>query len=101
MNRQAACASQDAISWLSRAIVELHEDSFEAPTSLAETIARLLAVWILTRTGRPSHRSSYEMPRTRGSGRVHNRGQRWEHMVGRNHDHIALEALDPGSPHNA
>ncbi len=37
---------QDAISWLSRAVVELHEDSSEAPTALAETLARLLAVWV-------------------------------------------------------
>lgn len=37
--------AQDAISWLARAIAELDESSAEAPTSLAETLARLLAVW--------------------------------------------------------
>jgi hypothetical protein len=48
---------QDAISWLSRALVERHEDSPEVPSSLAETIARLLAVSIFTDTARPNHRS--------------------------------------------
>jgi enoyl-CoA hydratase len=37
--------AQDAISWLARAIAALDESSAEAPTSLAETLARLLAVW--------------------------------------------------------
>jgi hypothetical protein len=37
--------AQEAISWLSRAIAELDENSEEAPTSLAETLARLLALW--------------------------------------------------------
>lgn len=36
--------AQKAISWLARAITELDEDSEEAPASLAETLARLLAV---------------------------------------------------------
>ena len=40
--------TQDAISWLSRAIAELDESSEHAPTSLAETLARLLAVWTFT-----------------------------------------------------
>ena len=40
--------TQDAISWLSRAIAELDEASEEAPTSLAETLARLLALWTFT-----------------------------------------------------
>jgi len=40
--------TQEAISWLSRAIAELDESSEEAPTSLAETLARLLAVWTFT-----------------------------------------------------
>ncbi len=40
--------TQEAISWLSRAIAELDESSAEAPTSLAETLARLLAVWTFT-----------------------------------------------------
>jgi hypothetical protein len=41
-------AAQEAISWLSRAIAELDESSEEAPTSIAETLARLLAVWTFT-----------------------------------------------------
>ena len=41
-------AAQDAISWLSRAIAELDGGSEEAPSSLAETLARLLALWIFT-----------------------------------------------------
>ena len=40
--------AQEAISWLSRAIAELDESSAEAPTSLAEALARLLAVWTFT-----------------------------------------------------
>lgn len=44
--------AQDAISWLSRTIVELHEDSPETPTALAETLARLLAVWTFTDAAR-------------------------------------------------
>ena len=37
--------TQEAISWLSRAIAELDQGSEDAPASLAETLARLLAVW--------------------------------------------------------
>lgn len=40
--------TQEAISWLSRSIAELDEHSEDAPTSLAETLARLLAVWTFT-----------------------------------------------------
>jgi hypothetical protein len=40
--------TQEAISWLSRAIAEFEQRSEEAPTSLAETLARLLAVWTFT-----------------------------------------------------
>jgi hypothetical protein len=40
--------TQEAISWLSRAIAELDDGSEEAPTSLAETLARLLATWTFT-----------------------------------------------------
>jgi hypothetical protein len=40
--------AQDAISWPARAIAELAENSEEAPTSLAETLARLLAVCTFT-----------------------------------------------------
>ncbi len=38
--------AQQAIAWLSRAVVELHEDSPDAPTTLSEALARLLAVWV-------------------------------------------------------
>jgi hypothetical protein len=40
--------TQEAISWLARAIAGLDESSEEAPTSLAETLARLLVVWTFT-----------------------------------------------------
>ena len=40
--------SQEAISWLSRAIAELDERSEEAAASLAEALARLLVVRIFT-----------------------------------------------------
>jgi hypothetical protein len=40
--------TQEAISCLSRAIAEFDEGSKDAPTSLAETLARLLAVWTFT-----------------------------------------------------
>lgn len=37
--------TQDTIAWLSRAIAELDEGPEEAASNLAETLARLLAVW--------------------------------------------------------
>jgi hypothetical protein len=40
--------TQEGIGWLSRAVAELDENSEEAPTSIAEALARLLAVWIFT-----------------------------------------------------
>lgn len=40
--------AQEAISFLARAIAEFDENSEEAPTSLAGTLARLLAVWTFT-----------------------------------------------------
>ena len=40
--------TQEAISWLSRAIAELDQSSEEVPPSVAETLARLLSVWIFT-----------------------------------------------------
>ena len=40
--------AQEAIGWLARAIAELDESSAEAPASVAETLARLLAVWTFT-----------------------------------------------------
>jgi hypothetical protein len=45
-------AAQDAISWLSRALIELGEDSEEVPSSLVEVLARLLAVWVFTAVAR-------------------------------------------------
>ena len=39
---------QEAITWLAGAIAEFDENSEEAPASLAETLARLLAVWTFT-----------------------------------------------------
>ncbi len=41
-------ATEEAISWLSRAIAELDRGSQEAAASLVETLARLLVVWIFT-----------------------------------------------------
>jgi hypothetical protein len=38
--------AQQAIAWLSRAIVELHDDSADTPTTLSEALARLLVVWV-------------------------------------------------------
>ncbi len=50
--------TQEAISWLSRAIAELDQSSEEAPTSVAETLARLLAVWIFTDVGLQDRQST-------------------------------------------
>jgi hypothetical protein len=38
--------TQEAISWLSRAIVELHDDTVEVANTLSEALARLLTVWV-------------------------------------------------------
>jgi hypothetical protein len=38
--------TQEAISWLSRAVVELDQDSAEASTTLTDTLASLLTVWV-------------------------------------------------------
>jgi hypothetical protein len=51
-------ATQETISWLSRAIAELDESSEDAPTSLAETLARLLAVWTFTDAALRNHQSA-------------------------------------------
>jgi hypothetical protein len=40
--------AQESISWLSRAIAELDQNSEHAPTYLAEMLARLIAVWTFT-----------------------------------------------------
>jgi hypothetical protein len=42
MVRQA----QDAISWLSRALIELDQDGAETANALSEAIARLLVAWV-------------------------------------------------------
>jgi hypothetical protein len=44
--------TQEAISWLSRAFVELDEDSSEPPSALAEVLARLLTLWIFAALAR-------------------------------------------------
>jgi hypothetical protein len=44
--------TQQAIAWLSRAIVELHDDSAEAPNTLSEVLARLLVLWIFLELAR-------------------------------------------------
>jgi len=44
--------SQDAISWLSRALIELDEDSAETANALSEVLARLLAVWVFAEAAR-------------------------------------------------
>ena len=49
--------AQDAISWLSRALIELDEDSAETATALSEALARLLAVWVFAETARDLERS--------------------------------------------
>jgi hypothetical protein len=50
--------AQNAISWLARAIAELDEGSEDAPASLAETLARLLAVWTFTSAAREHGKSA-------------------------------------------
>ena len=44
--------AQDAISWLSRALIELDQDSAETANALSEALARLLAVWIFNEGAR-------------------------------------------------
>jgi hypothetical protein len=48
----AVRATEDAISGLSRALVELEEDSAELASTLSEVLARLLAAWIFAETAR-------------------------------------------------
>jgi hypothetical protein len=48
---------QDAISWLSCALVELEEDTAETPNALGEALARLLAVWVFAETAHELKRS--------------------------------------------
>lgn len=42
--------AQDAISWLSRAVIELDKGSAEAANTLSEALGRLLAVWVFAQT---------------------------------------------------
>jgi hypothetical protein len=42
--------AQDAISWLSRAVIELDKGSAEAANTLSEARGRLLAVWVFAQT---------------------------------------------------
>jgi hypothetical protein len=42
--------AQDAISWLSRALIELDKESAEAANTLSEALGRLLAVWVFAQT---------------------------------------------------
>ena len=49
--------AQTAISWLSRVLVELDQDSPETPTALTETLACLLTVWVFTDLARERHRA--------------------------------------------
>lgn len=44
--------THSAISWLSRAVAELDRGSAESATSLAETLARLLATWMFASAAR-------------------------------------------------
>ncbi|HZO77629.1 MAG TPA: hypothetical protein VFB39_06260 [Solirubrobacteraceae bacterium] len=50
--------TQDAISWLSRSVIELDQESSEVPSSLRETLGRLLAVWVFAQTARELANSS-------------------------------------------
>ena len=44
--------AQDAISWLSRALVELDQDSAETANALSEALERLLAISVFANTAR-------------------------------------------------
>jgi len=44
--------AQEAISWLSRAVLELDEDSPEAPSTLSDALARLLSLWVFASAAR-------------------------------------------------
>jgi hypothetical protein len=49
--------TQEAISWLSRALVELDADSTEVPSALCEVLARLLLVWVFVELASDGSRS--------------------------------------------
>lgn len=40
--------TQEAIGWLSRAVVELYEGSADAPNTLSEALGRLLTIWMFS-----------------------------------------------------
>jgi hypothetical protein len=44
--------ARDAISWLSRALIELDQDSREVPNTVGEALARLLTLWVFAETAR-------------------------------------------------
>jgi hypothetical protein len=44
--------AQQVISWLSRALVELDQDSTEIPSALAELLARYLVTWVFAALAR-------------------------------------------------
>ena len=48
--------AQDAISWLSRTLIELDQDSAETANALSEALARLLAVFVFAETARDLER---------------------------------------------
>ncbi|MGN6171056.1 MAG: hypothetical protein ACTHQQ_23225 [Solirubrobacteraceae bacterium] len=50
--------AQDAISWLSRAVIELDKESADAASTLSETLGRLLAAWVFADTARDLANSS-------------------------------------------
>jgi hypothetical protein len=56
-------AAQEAISWLARAITELEESSEQATATLAEILARLLAIAMFASLG-----GSKPRPRDASSG---------------------------------
>ena len=49
--------AQDTISWLSRALIELDQDSAETASALSEALSRLLAVWVFAETAHALERS--------------------------------------------
>jgi hypothetical protein len=49
--------SQEAVSWLSQALVDLDRDSPEAAATMAETLARLLIVWVFAEQAAKSPRA--------------------------------------------
>lgn len=50
--------SQEAISYLARALVELDAESSESATTLTDVLARLLAVWVFSVSARRESRPS-------------------------------------------